>query len=80
MVSALMFLTCGGLYGKGKKILQQAVGKLRSQALARGPEWDREIHGKVYVRRAARVKGRAASDFSVSLWLCERWFSVFSRF
>jgi hypothetical protein len=40
-----MFLTCGWLYGKGKKILQQAVGKLRSQALARGREWDREIYG-----------------------------------
>jgi hypothetical protein len=31
-----MFLTCCWLYGKGKKILQQAAGKLRSQALARG--------------------------------------------
>ena len=28
-----------------------------------------EIHGKFYVRRGSRVKGRAASDFSVSLWL-----------
>jgi hypothetical protein len=26
-------------------------------------------------RRESRVKGRAASDFSVSLWLCERRFS-----
>jgi hypothetical protein len=31
-----MVLTCGWLYGKGKKILQQAAGKLSSQALARG--------------------------------------------
>jgi hypothetical protein len=38
MVSALMFPTCGWLYGKVKKIPQQAVGKLRSQAFVRGPE------------------------------------------
>jgi hypothetical protein len=36
MDSALMVLTCGWLYGKGKKILQQAAGKLSIQALARG--------------------------------------------
>jgi hypothetical protein len=37
-VSELMDGICGWFYGKGKKILQQAAGKLRSQALARGPE------------------------------------------
>jgi hypothetical protein len=33
-----MFLTCGWLYGKGKKILQQAAGELRSRLLEKAPK------------------------------------------
>jgi len=39
-----MFLTCGWLYGKVKKILQQAAGELRSRVLEKAPKQDGEIH------------------------------------
>jgi hypothetical protein len=47
MVSALIVLICGWLYGKGKKILQQAAEELRGRALIKIPKQDEEIHGKL---------------------------------
>jgi hypothetical protein len=41
-----MFLTCGWLYGKGKKILQQAAEESRSRVLEKAPKQDWERHGK----------------------------------
>jgi len=51
-----MFLTCGWLYGKGKKILQQAAGKLRSQAFGKGARAGRGETFKSFKNRSGAKK------------------------
>jgi hypothetical protein len=61
-----MFLTCGWLYGKGKKILQQAAGKLRSQALSKVSDQGRKDIKKFSVFRCShRCAERGRTKFRI---------------